>query len=142
MEKKQPGVCERLFHAFSNNPALQPIRRLTFRHQDPVHSTNSSAPPVLAHSSNTDKKHSAPAAKPQGSHAAAAGKKLHEAAANLKADLKHAQDLVASKVPAPAPPHKVTKPPKKELNQKMDEFITRTYGKIRTTSGVGKAPSK
>lgn len=151
MEKQQPtsaaikpeGMCEKLFNAFQ--PTLRPLRRLTLRQQD---TTTDSLSAVHSdhHQPVPQSKLPEPAAPPPGKAQLPKAKNSPKpeplpTPAPPKAEVK-LLGAVPQPLPPPPPTNTEVQKPKKGFNERVDEYIIRTRARIRTVSGVGRAPSK
>ncbi|KAF3326151.1 vegetative cell wall protein gp1-like protein [Carex littledalei] len=134
------GMCERLFNALNTNNTFRPLRRLTTRQQDPEpqSATPSNNFPATA---VTDAKHKTPS--PPRSIAAPYVAKNDVKATDQNAIPTPIRPKGAI-VPLPAPPagavstDTANTKPVKTINQKVEDYIYRTKGKLRTGSTVGR----
>ncbi|KAG1362279.1 alpha carbonic anhydrase 8 [Cocos nucifera] len=165
MEKKESttsshvGICQKLFNAF--NPAHRPHSHLNLHHQGPGAAPNPS--PTQPGMKEPSPQKALPAPVKPGP-LAPDQKKPYEAIAP-KAEPKPtippppptsvAVQKVPNKLgpkaaatpqplPQPAPPQgaaAATEKPKKNINEKVEEYIKRTKERLRTVSGIGRTPT-
>jgi hypothetical protein len=159
------GMCERLFNVLNTNNTFRPLRRLTIRQQEtePQSEAQSNNFPATA---ATDTKHKIPS--PPAEEKPAVTFTTPSVAKNdLKGTDKNDTPFVTKKdsksteqntIPLPVPPKGAIMPqpvpptgvaltdttntkPKKSLNEKVEDYIHRTKGKLRTGSTLGRTPS-
>ncbi|XP_038982898.1 probable inactive serine/threonine-protein kinase slob2 [Phoenix dactylifera] len=164
MEKKETttsshkGMCEKVFDAF--NPGSRPHRRLALHGQEPEATTN----PSPNHSLGSAIKEPSPQKKPR--PPTTDQKKPSEAIAPKSAlkpttpppppisvPVQKASDKAvptpaarkAATIPQPAPPKAAAtaadEGSKKNINEKVEDYIKRVKEKIRSVSGVGRTPN-
>lgn len=160
----KPGgsMCERLFNALNTNNTFRPLRRLTIPQQDsePQSETQSNNLPATAVTTNA--KHKTPSPPPHQEKPKVAFNTPPVAKNDAKGTDKKDAPFVAKKdhkgtehnaIPVPVPPKGAIAPhpvppsgvtdtantkPRKSLNEKVEEYINRTKGKLRTGSTLGR----
>lgn len=161
MEKKEPhntttptttthplGMCERLFNALNTNNTFKPLRRLTIRQQDPEPQSETPSNNFLPATAATDAKHKTPLPPPHQEKPKVTFSAPYVAKNDVKATDQNAIPTPVrpkgSIVPLPAPPtgavstDTANTKPVKTINQKVEDYIHRTKGKLRNSSTLGR----
>jgi hypothetical protein len=158
------SMCERLFNVLNTNNSFRPLRRLTIRQEaEPQSEAQSNSFPAKA---ATDAKHKNPSPPAQEKPKLAfttpsvakndvKGTDKKDAPFATKKDQKGTEQ---NPIPTPVPPKGAIMPqpapptgvaltdtintkPKKSLNEKVEDYIHRTKGKLRAGSALGRTPT-